>query len=103
VLVAYAPGEREAAEELSAKLEEQSISLWEDSINVENHPQSLTQIGGIIDVCESVLFVASGAAATSASVIKQWRYARQQGKCAYFVGQDLTQNTESGFILQNIN
>ncbi|MDT7777967.1 MAG: hypothetical protein QOC99_479 [Acidobacteriota bacterium] len=97
VLIAYAPGQREDALVLCGWLEEEGVSMWEGVVAIEEGPGEGQQLGGIVDQCESVVIVASPESATSGAVLRQWRYARQQGKCVYLVGRDLAAiETSSG-------
>jgi predicted acylesterase/phospholipase RssA/MinD-like ATPase involved in chromosome partitioning or flagellar assembly len=89
VLVAYAQGQGDTAKELCGRLEDAGISLWEDPVAVEDESGEGRQFGGAVDHSESVVIVASPEPATSRAVVRAWRYARQQGKCVYLIGESL--------------
>jgi predicted acylesterase/phospholipase RssA/MinD-like ATPase involved in chromosome partitioning or flagellar assembly len=90
-LVAYARGEREAAFELCAGLESEDVSVWEGLAAIEDVPGEEQQLGGVVDQCESLVIVVSPESATSDAVLRQWRYARQQGKCVYLIGRGISE------------
>ena len=94
-LIAYARSEQEVARELCGKLEAEGIPLAEDLFAIPDGHSDGQQIIGAMDPCESIVIVVSPESVTSEPVLRQWRAARQQGKCVYLICRGLSSISES--------
>jgi len=84
VLVSYMRSDGEAlATEVRQKLQEAGVVLWADLGQHEGTREWWQQITLALDRVDFLVLVMTPAAVKSKMVLKQWRYARQQGVCIY--------------------
>jgi WD40 repeat protein len=84
VFVSYARSDGEAlARDLRQRLEAEGVVLWRDREGMEGGRDWWLQITAALDAVEFLLLIMTPAAAESALVRKEWRYARQRGVCVY--------------------
>jgi WD40 repeat protein len=100
IFVSYARSDAAAlAAELRSRLERHGFSLWQDVANMEGGRDWWQQITEAIQQVEFVLLVTTPAALKSAVVRREWRYAREQGRCVIPItgvpSQDLTSQLAS--------
>src|SRR3954469_1408117 len=82
IFVSYARRDgRELAADLRARLADMGFSLWQDLADMEGGRDWWRQITEAVDKVEYVLLVITPAALVSEVVRREWRYARQQGRC----------------------
>jgi hypothetical protein len=83
IFVSYArsDGKKVAAELRSRLQDEHGFSLWQDLADMEGGKNWWQQITQAIDHVEYLVLVMTPKALASPIVRKEWRYARQQGKC----------------------
>ena len=84
VLISYARSDGEAlARDLYLRLQTEGIPLWRDLDRLEGGRDWWLQIESALNEVEFMVLVMTPAAAESAVVRKEWRYARQRGVCVY--------------------
>ncbi|MGA9996693.1 MAG: TIR domain-containing protein, partial [Pyrinomonadaceae bacterium] len=84
VFISYSRSDGEAlAASLRARLEQESIPLWQDRVGLEGGRDWWLQITEALDSVEFMALVMTPNALRSDTVRKEWRYARQQGVCVY--------------------
>jgi WD40 repeat protein len=84
VFISYARSDGEAfARRLRQRLEDEKIKLWQDRAGMEGGRDWWLQITEALDEVEFMALVMTPNALKSATVRKEWRYARQQGVCVY--------------------
>src|SRR3954452_11623495 len=99
IFVSYARRDgREMAADLRARLAAQGFSLWQDLADLEGGRDWWRQITEAVDGVEYVLLAMTPAALASEVVRREWRYARQQGRCVIPV----TKGGTSGLDLANL-
>src|SRR3954452_8200744 len=99
IFVSYARRDgREMAADLRARLAAQGFSLWQDLADMEGGRDWWRQITEAVDGVEHVLLVTTPAALASEVVRREWRYAREQGRCVVPV----TKGGTSGLDLVNL-
>lgn len=82
IFVSYARSDGEAfARALRERLAAQGFSLWHDRQDMEGGRDWWRQITEAIDTVEYLVLVMTPAALRSDVVRREWRYARQQGRC----------------------
>ena len=82
VFISYARSDgSEDAAWLRKKLEDEHISLWQDLISERSGRDWWLQITEALDNVAYMIVVATPDCVQSANVLKEWRYARQQGVC----------------------
>src|SRR3954469_23758078 len=82
IFVSYARRDgRGLAAELRARLAAHSFSLWQDLADLEGGRDWWRQITEAVDGVEYVLLVMTPGALASEVVRREWRHARQQGRC----------------------
>ena len=83
IFVSYARSDgKEIAAELRRRLQdEHGFPLWQDLADLEGGKDWWLQITDAIDHVEFLVLVMTSAALGSEYVRREWRYARQQGKC----------------------
>ena len=77
---------------LREKLEKEGISVWQDLIGMEGGRDWWLQITEAIDAAEYMVVVMTPAALESNVMLKEWRYARQEGVCIYPIKASKTLN-----------
>jgi TIR domain len=99
IFVSYARRDgRELAAELRARLAEHGFSLWQDLADMEGGRDWWRQITEAVDGVEHVLLAVTPGALASEVVRREWRYARQQGRCVVPV----TKGGTAGLDLANL-
>jgi WD40 repeat protein len=84
IFLSYARSDGAAfAAELRARLEAESVPLWQDRGGLEGGRDWWLQITEALDQVEFMALVLTPNALRSEIVRKEWRYARQQGVCVY--------------------
>src|SRR5688500_8175208 len=84
VFISYARSDGAAlARDLTRRLQAEGIPLWRDLDRLEGGRDWWLQIEAALDEVEFMVLIMTPAAAESAVVRKEWRYARQRGVCVY--------------------
>jgi WD40 repeat protein len=84
VFISYARSDGCAiAADLRERLEAEGIRLWQDVIGMEGGRDWWLQITDALDHVEFMTLVITPNALESDTVLKEWRYARQEGVCIY--------------------
>ena len=95
-LIAYAPGHYDQAMKLFRNLEGEGISLADEMVEIPNDETDDARPKTYLESCESLILVASNEAITSDTVLRQWRFARQEGKCVYLLSEQSSESSVSG-------
>ena len=84
VFISYARSDGDAqARSLRQRLEAAGIRLWQDRSGMEGGRDWWLQVTAALDSVEFMVLLMTPAAVESATVRKEWRYARQHGVCVY--------------------
>jgi hypothetical protein len=89
VFISYARQDGEAfARTLRSQVEAKHIPVWQDRTGMEGGRDWWEQVKEALNHVEYMVLVMTPGALRSATVRKEWRYARQQGVCVYPVIAD---------------
>ncbi|MFC1959469.1 toll/interleukin-1 receptor domain-containing protein [Chloroflexota bacterium] len=80
VFISYSRANRDFAEDLYQKLEKLGFTMYRDLHGLKPGHDFWEQLKKAIDVCDYLVLCLSVDALGSEWVIKEWRYARQEGK-----------------------
>ena len=84
VFISYARRDAESlARELTTRLENEDIPVWQDRVKMEGGRDWWLQIVEALDQVEFMILVVTPAAMQSPIVKKEWTYARQRGVCVF--------------------
>ncbi|MCB0210310.1 MAG: TIR domain-containing protein [Anaerolineae bacterium] len=84
VFISYARKDAEyLARDLTNRLEQEGIPVWQDRVKMEGGRDWWLQIVDALDQVEFMVLIVTPAAMLSDVVKKEWTYARQRGVCVY--------------------
>ena len=97
-LIVYAQGEHDLADQLCKKLEAEGITFLDDLLPLPEDRGAQPEFLRQLEQSSSLIIVASNETVASSVVLRQWRLARQHGKCVYLIGQGLAEPHSLGLL-----